>query len=67
MKNLFRLVVLFSCLLGLSSFAQALSISSVTPGTTSSPGTLNVPVTSGVVVTFDKTVKWSTILNNNPD
>ncbi len=65
MKNLFRLVVLFSCLLGLSSFAQALSISSVTPGTTSSPGTLNVPVTSGVVVTFDKTVKWSTILNNN--
>lgn len=64
MKNLIRLFVLFSCLLGLSSFAQALSLSSVTPGTQTSPGTTNVPVTSSVVVTFDKTVTWNSVSNN---
>lgn len=63
MKKLFRLFVVLASLLGLASFAQALSFT-VTPGTATSPGTLNQPVTSSVVVTFDTTVTWVSVKND---
>jgi len=65
MKNMIHtLSVLLLLLLGFAPFAQALSVSSVTPGTTTSPGTLNVPVNASVVVDFDHDVRWGTILKD---
>ncbi len=63
MRVFFRLFVSFVYLLGLASFAEALSLSSVVPGSTASPGTLDVPVTSSVVVTFNKVVTWNSVYN----
>ena len=64
MKRLLFLIMLIMFMVGNVPAVQALSITSVTPGSTTSPGTLNVPVTTSVVIAFDSNVRWNTVYNN---
>lgn len=64
MKKLIFLLVLVIFTVCNIRAVQALSISSVTPGSTTSPGTVDVPVTTSIVIDFDHDVRWNTIYNN---
>ncbi|MDY0385115.1 Ig-like domain-containing protein [Trichlorobacter sp.] len=64
MKSITRIFTATLMMLCVASSVWALSIDSVTPGTSTSPGDLNVPVSTSVVIDFDQTVRWNSIYNN---